>query len=134
MKIAIEVGTHSPWTSRLLEECGHEVLIANPRKTRLIYGSKRKTDKLDAKKLARLARVDPELLYPIEHRGEESQAHRALIDSREALVRSHTQLINPGYGARSSLSGHACPGARPGASIKRSAASFPPSSSRASNP
>ena len=94
MKIAIEVGTHSPWTSRLLEECGHEVLIANPRKTRLIYGSKRKTDKLDAKKLARLARVDPELLYPIEHRGEESQAHRALIHSREALVRSRTQLIN----------------------------------------
>src|SRR3712207_691004 len=93
MKIAIEVGTHSPWTSRLLEECGHEVLIANPRKTRLIYGSKRKTDKLDAKKLARLDRVDPELLYPIEHRRAESQAHRALIHSREALIRTHTQLI-----------------------------------------
>ena len=42
MKIAIEVGTHSTWVSRLLEECGHEVLIANPRKTRLIYGEKRK--------------------------------------------------------------------------------------------
>ncbi|HKH39494.1 MAG TPA: transposase [Rubrobacter sp.] len=48
MKIAIEVGTHSSWVSRLLEECAHEVLIANPRKTRLIYGQKRKTDKLDA--------------------------------------------------------------------------------------
>src|SRR3954467_11607014 len=94
MKIAIEVGTHSTWVSRLLEECGHEVLIANPRKTRLIYGDKRKTDKLDAQKLARLARVDPELLYPIEHRGEESQAHLALIHSRDALVRSRTQLIN----------------------------------------
>ncbi|MBA2714304.1 MAG: transposase [Rubrobacteraceae bacterium] len=46
MKIAIEVGTHSTWISRLLEECGHEVLIANPRKTRLIYGERRKTDKL----------------------------------------------------------------------------------------
>jgi transposase len=46
--IAIEVGTHSPWVSRLLTECGHEVLIANPRKTRLIYGERRKTDKLDA--------------------------------------------------------------------------------------
>jgi len=33
-------------------------------------------------------------LYPIEHRGEESQAHLALIHSREALVRSRTQLIN----------------------------------------
>jgi transposase len=48
LHIAIEVGTHSPWVSRLLEECGHEVLIANPRKTRLIYGQRRKTDKLDA--------------------------------------------------------------------------------------
>ena len=94
MKIAIEVGTHSTWISRLLEECGHEVLIANPRKTRLIYGDKRKTDKLDAQKLARLARVDPELLYPIEHRGKDSQTHLALIHSRDALIRSRTQLIN----------------------------------------
>jgi transposase len=37
MRIAIEAGTHSPWVSRLLEECGHEVLVANSRKTRLIY-------------------------------------------------------------------------------------------------
>src|SRR5215212_1219406 len=94
LHIAIEVGTHSPWISRLLTECGHEVLIANPRKTRLIYGQRRKTDKLDAEKLARLARADPELLYPVEHRGEDSQAHLALIHSREALVRSRTQLIN----------------------------------------
>ena len=94
MKIAIEVGTHSTWVSRILHDCGHEVLIANPRKTRLIYSDKRKTDKIDAKKLARLARVDPELLYPIEHRGEESQAHLALIHSRDVLVRSRTQLIN----------------------------------------
>lgn len=94
LTIAIEVGTHSPWVKRLLEEYGHEVLVANPRQTRLIYGDKRKTDKLDAQKLARLARIDPELLYPIEHRGEDSQAHLALLHSREALVRSRTQLIN----------------------------------------
>jgi transposase len=94
LRIAIEVGTHSPWVSRLLEACGHEVVVANPRKTRLIYGDKRKTDELDAQKLARLARADPELLYPIEHRGEDSQAHLALIHSRDALVRSRTQLIN----------------------------------------
>jgi transposase len=74
LKIAIEVGTHSPWVSRLLEECGHEVLVANARKLRLIYGSKRKTDKLDAENLARLARLDPKLLYPLKHRSEASQA------------------------------------------------------------
>ena len=33
LRIAIETGTHSPWVSRVLEECGHEVLVANPRRT-----------------------------------------------------------------------------------------------------
>jgi transposase len=84
MRIAIEAGTHSPWASRVLEECGHEVLVANPRRTRLIYTNKRKTDEIDAESLARLARVDPKLLYPLKHRGEHSQAHLALIRSREA--------------------------------------------------
>src|SRR5215211_3254624 len=97
MTVAIEAGTHSPWVSRKLEECGHKVLVANPRKRRLIYGQGRKTDKLDAQKLARLARVDPKLLSPLEHRGEASQAHLALIRSRQVVVRSRaqlTQLIN----------------------------------------
>ncbi|HZC84514.1 MAG TPA: IS110 family transposase, partial [Rubrobacter sp.] len=94
MRIAIETGTHSPWASRVLEECGHEVLVADARKLRLIYANKRKTDQIDAENLARLARVDPKLLYPLKHRGEESQAHMALIRSREALVSSRTQLVN----------------------------------------
>ena len=102
MRIAIETGTHSPWVSRLLEECGHQVLVANARKLRLIYANKRKTDEVDAENLARLARVDPKLLYPLKHRGESSQAHMAIVRSREALVGSHTQLVNPGFGERSS--------------------------------
>jgi transposase len=70
LRIAIEAGTHSPWVSRVLEEeCGHEVLVANPRKTRLIYTNTRKTDEMDAENLARLARLDPKLLYPLKHRG-----------------------------------------------------------------
>ena len=92
IRIAIEAGTHSPWASRVLEECGHEILVANSRKLRLIYSNKRKTDEIDAENLARLARLDPKLLYPLKHRGEESQAHRAIIRSREALVSARTQL------------------------------------------
>jgi transposase len=99
MRIAIEAGTHSPWVSRLLKECGHEVLVANARKLRLIYSNKRKTDEIDAENLARLARVDPKLLYPLNHRGEDSQAHLAIIRSREALVGSRTQLVNHVRGA-----------------------------------
>jgi transposase len=41
MLIAIEAGTHSPWASRVLEECGHEILVANARKLRLIYARAR---------------------------------------------------------------------------------------------
>jgi len=100
LRIAIEAGTHSPWVSRVLEEeCGHEVLVANPRKTRLIYTNKSKTDEIDAENLARLARVDPKLLYPLKHRGENSQAHLAIIRSREALVSCRTQLVNHVRGA-----------------------------------
>ncbi len=94
MRIAIEAGTHSPWISRLLEERGHQVLVANARKLRLIYGEGRKTDRSDAENLARLARLDPKLLAPLRHRGETSQAHLALIRSRDAPIRSRTQLVN----------------------------------------
>jgi transposase len=94
MIVVIEVGTHSPWASRLLEECGHEVLVANARKVRLIYASDNKTDKVDAESLARLGRLDPKLLAPIRHRGAEAQADLATIRSRDCLVRSRTQLIN----------------------------------------
>jgi transposase len=69
LRIAIEAGTHSPWVSRMLEECAHEVLVANARKLRLIYANKRKTDEVDAENLARLARVDPKLLYPLSSTG-----------------------------------------------------------------
>jgi transposase len=99
LRIAIEAGTHSPWVSRVLEECGHEVLVANARKLRLIYANKQKTDEVDAENLARLARLDPKLLYPLRHRGEDSQAHMALIRSRQALVDCRTQLVNHVRGA-----------------------------------
>ncbi len=105
LRIAIEAGTHSPWVSRVLEECGHEVLVANARKLRLIYANKRKTDEIDAENLARLARLDPKLLYPLKHRGEDSQAHLSIIRSRQALVGCRTQLVNHVRGAVKSFGG-----------------------------
>ena len=99
MRIAIETGTHSPWISRMLEECGHDVLVANARKVRLINGEGRKNDKIDAEKLARLARLDPKLLAPVKHRGEASQAHLALLRSRDVLVSARTKLVNHVRGA-----------------------------------
>src|SRR5262244_962596 len=40
-RMALEIGTHSPWISRLLSELGHEVIVANARKVRLIGKGKR---------------------------------------------------------------------------------------------
>jgi transposase len=93
-RIAIEAGTHSPWLAQVLEECGHEVLVANPRKLRLIYENESKDDRVDAEYLARVARLDPKLLAPIEHRDEQAQADREVLKARDLLVRSRTKLVN----------------------------------------
>ena len=134
MRIAIEAGSHSPWVSRVLEECGHEVLVANARKLRLIYANKRKTDEVDAENLARLARLDPKLLYPLKHRGEDSQAHMVLIRSRQVLVGARTQLVNHVPKEHSSPSGPACPSARRGASTREHPGTSPRRFCRPSDP
>jgi transposase len=92
--VALEVGSHSPWASRLLEQLGHRVLVANPRQIPIIYGGTHKSDDLDAEHLARLARIDPQLLKPIRHRSEHSQLLLNLMRSREQLVKVRTSLIN----------------------------------------
>lgn len=99
MRIALEVGTHSPWVSRLLKELGHEVLVANPRKTRLIYQNRGKQDPVDAEALARIARLDPKLLYPVEHRLESVAQDLAVLRARDALVRTRSLLVNHVRGA-----------------------------------
>jgi transposase len=97
-RIAIEVGTHSPWVSRLLKNQGHEVIVANARQVKLISQSSRKNDKLDAQILARLARMDPGLLRPIRHRSEEAQKDLMTIRIRAALVEARTGLVNAARG------------------------------------
>jgi len=97
-RVAIEVGTHSRWVSALLTQLGHEVLVADARKLRLIYHNPRKHDRADAEYLARLARLDPGLLSPIHHRSPQAQAHLAVIRARDSLVRARTQLINHARG------------------------------------
>jgi transposase len=94
MKVVIEVGTHSPWISRQLKEMGHEVLVANARRLRIIYDNDQKGDRTDAELLARVARMDPKLLAPIRHRGESGQAMLAMIRSRDMLVQTRTRLVN----------------------------------------
>jgi transposase len=97
-RIALETGTHSPWISRQLTQLGHEAIVAHARNVRLIGESSRKDDQLDARTLARLARIDPGLLGPVRHRSAEAQIHLTVIRARAALVSSRTALVNAARG------------------------------------
>jgi transposase len=97
-RIALETGTHSPWVSRQLTALGHEGIIAHARNVRLIGESSRKDDQLDARTLARLARIDPDLLGPVRHRSAKAQIHLTVIRARAALVSTRTALVNAARG------------------------------------
>jgi transposase len=97
-RIALETGTHSPWLSRLLTQLGHEVIVAHARNVQLITESSRKDDRLDARTLARLARIDPELLGPVRHRSAKAQIHLTVIRARATLVSARTALVNAARG------------------------------------
>jgi len=93
-RVVLEVGTHSPWVSRCVVRHGHEAIVANPRRVRLIAENDSKSDGVDAELLARLGRVDASLLKPIVHRGVQAQRDRILIQTRDGFVRARTQLVN----------------------------------------
>jgi transposase len=97
-RIAVETGMHSPWVSRQLSDLGHEVIVAHARSVRLIGESRRKDDRLDAQTLARLARIDPQLLCPVKHRSAKAQADLTVIRARAGLVRARTALVNSARG------------------------------------
>lgn len=101
--VAMEVGTHSPWISRLLAAAGMRVLVANARKLRAIYTSERKSDRNDARMLAKLLRVDPELLHPVRHGSEEAQRDLLQIKLRDTLVRQRVGAVNSVRGSLKSL-------------------------------
>ncbi len=123
-RVVLEVGCHSPWMSRQLKAAGFEVIVANPRRVRLIAESDSKNDRSDAEQLARLGRVDPDLLSPIVHRGEEAQRDRILLLARDGMVRARTQLINQVRGFAKSL-GSRLPSSSSEAFAKRVRAAVP---------
>jgi transposase len=99
----VVVGAHSAWVQEVIRGCGHEVLVANPR---LMEGSKRrkrKNDRMDANKLARLGRVDPESLHRIQHRSREMRQDLVMLRARDALVAARTEIINTTRGLVKSM-------------------------------
>ena len=102
-RVVMEVGTHSAWMQDVITEWGHEVLVANPRWMEGSKRRKRKSDRIDANKLARLGRVDPQSLYPIRHRSREVRQDLVVLRARDALVSIRTELINTTRGLVKSM-------------------------------
>lgn len=94
VRMVLETGTHSPWISRLLKSMGHEVIVANSRELHMIFKSKKKRDRVDARTLAKVGRFDTELLHPVHHRREEIQRDLMMIRTRDGVVAVRTKLIN----------------------------------------
>jgi len=109
MRVIMEAGGSSPWVSRLIEECGHEVLVCAPRRVRLIAESTMKSDKVDAEVLARLMRIDPEFLGSVMHRSEQAQLLRSKMTIRSSLVEARTKWTNTIKGILRGF-GHRIPG------------------------
>jgi transposase len=87
-----------PWVSRLLKSIGFEVTVANSRSIPLISARTQKSDRRDARMLARLVRVDPQLWRPIRHRGEQTQTDLMRVKLRAALLEARTSLVNAARG------------------------------------
>src|ERR1039457_678053 len=102
-RVVFEVGTHSPWVQEVIGGCGHEVLVASPRVMEGSKRRKRKSDRIDANKLARLGRGDPQSLYPIRHRSREVRQDLVVLRARDALVSVRTGLINTTRGLVKSM-------------------------------
>jgi len=92
-RVALEVGTHSPWISEHLLELGCEVYVANARKLRAVYENERKCDERDARMLAKIARLDPDLLSPVDHISQEAMADRLVLGQRDRLVKLRKELV-----------------------------------------
>src|ERR1700746_2834747 len=102
-RVVIEVGTHSAWMQDVITEWGHEVLVGNPRWMEGSKGRKRKSDRIDANKLARLGRVDPQSLHPIRHRSREVRQDLVVLRARDDWVSVRTELINTARGLVKSM-------------------------------
>jgi transposase len=107
-RIALETGTHAAWVSALITECGHESVVANARDLAAVTDRSNRDDRRDARQLARLARVDPELLHPVRLRDSATQVDLFVIRSRAALVEARTKLVNFARGL-TKASGHRLP-------------------------
>lgn len=94
MRVVLETGTHASWVARELRAEGHEVFVASARHLRFIYEADRKDDRVDARMLAKVGRLDPTLLHAVRTRSPETELGLAVLRARDVLVGARTKLVN----------------------------------------
>jgi transposase len=104
-RVVMEVGTHSAWARDVVAGCGHEVLVANPRQMEGPKRRKRKNDRIDAHRLARVGRMDPQSLFPVNHRSVGVRQDLVAVRARNAAVAVRKDLINATRGLVKSMGG-----------------------------
>jgi transposase len=123
-RIALETGGHSAWVREVIEQTGHQAIVANARELKAVTGRSCRNDQLDARQLARLARLDPALLNPVQMRPTLQQADLFVIRARAILVEARTMLINFSRGATKTM-GHRLPSAASHRFAERARAAVP---------
>jgi transposase len=91
--VAIEAGNQTAWVYEVLLKAGAQATVVNPVKVTAIAESRKKTDKIDAKILCELLRING-LPHPVHMPGAETRALRGLLTARRQLVRTRTKLCN----------------------------------------
>ena len=91
--VAVEASGSTRWIYDLLTRMGIDVYVVNPNKVKAIVDSKRKTDKIDAKILSELLRINalPERVHMAQ--GEDREL-RDLIQARHQVIKGYTNLMN----------------------------------------
>jgi transposase len=93
LKAAIEAGNQTAWIHAVLVDLGVEVIVVNPHQVKLIAMSRKKTDKVDARILCELLRLDG-LPEPVHMPSAEMRGLRGLLAARRQLVQARTKLQN----------------------------------------
>ena len=84
-RCVVEASPLAEWVSGVLEGMGHAVVVIDPRKAKAVIQTKKKTDILDARNLARMARTG---WYTAVHRkSPEARLLRSHLKARDGLLR-----------------------------------------------
>jgi transposase len=87
MRCVVEASPLAEWSARTLEKLGHEVVVIDTRHAKALIATKKKTDKMDARNLAKMSRTG---WYTEVHRkSDEARLKRSRAKAREGLTRAY---------------------------------------------